>query len=204
MSPTQPAPSTAERSAVREQTPEDFGELFKRHSQAIYNFCFRRTGDWTLAEDLTSAVFLEAWRKRTRVDLVSEPPLPWLYGVATNVLRNHARSLRRFRAALERLPAPDPEPDFAEEAGERLTDEHQMRAVLAVVDRLPRREREVLALCVWAELSYGEAAVALDLPIGTVRSRLARARGRLRELVSEESTVAIASADLATGGKRHE
>ncbi len=203
MSPTQPALSTAERAAEREPTPEDFGELFERHSQAIYNFCFRRTGDWTLAEDLTSAVFLEAWRKRARVDLVSEPPLPWLYGVATNVLRNHARSLRRFRAALERLPAPDPEPDFAEDAAERLTDEHQMRAVLAVVDRLPRREREVCALRL-GELSYDEAAVALDLPIGTVRSRLARARARLRDLVGEKSTVAIAGANPATGGKRDE
>ncbi len=204
MSQSRPVPSAAERSDEREPTPEEFGELFELHSRAIYNFCFRRTGDWTLAEDLTSAVFLEAWRNRGRVDLVSEPALPWLYGVATNVLRNHSRTLRRFRAALGRVPAPVPEPDFADAAAERLTDERRMRAVLEVVDRLPRREREVLALCAWAELSYEQAAAALGLPIGTVRSRLSRARARLRELVGEDSSVAIAGGDATTGGDRDE
>ncbi len=194
MSPLHPPTATEESAAQREPTPEQFGELFEQHSNAIYNYCFRRTGDWSFAEDLTSAVFLEAWRKRGKVNLVTEPPLPWLYGVATNVLRNHARTLRRFRAALERLPAPEPEPDFADDAAQRLADEQRMRAVLAVFGRLPRRERDVLALCVWAELSYEEAAVALGLPIGTVRSRLARGRARLRELVGDEAAVAIAGA----------
>jgi RNA polymerase sigma-70 factor (ECF subfamily) len=202
MSPSQPALSAAERSTEREPTPEAFGELFEQHSGAIYNFCFRRTGDWALAEDLTSVVFLEAWRKRGRVDLITEPPLPWLYGVANNVLRNHSRSLRRFRSALERLPAPVPEPDFADETADRLADERRMRAVLTVIGDLPRREREVLSLCVWAELSYEDAATALDLPVGTIRSRLSRARARLRELVGEESSVAIGGADSARGDDR--
>ena len=125
---------------------------------------------------------------------MTEPPLPWLYGVATNVLRNHVRTLRRFRTALERLPAPEAEPDFADDAAQRLADRRRMRAVLAVFGRLPRRERDVLALCVWAELSYEEAAVALGLPVGTVRSRLARGRARLRELVGDEAAVAIVGA----------
>jgi RNA polymerase sigma factor (sigma-70 family) len=184
VTPAEPAEATARDARPAEPTPDEFGALFERHADEIYNFCFRRTADWALAEDLTSVVFLEAWRKRSRVDLVNDPPLPWLYGVATNVLRNHSRSLRRFRAALRRLPRPEHGPDIAEEATDRLADEQRMRAILGLVGRLPRSEREVLELCVWAELSYEQAASALELPVGTVRSRLSRARSRLTELAA--------------------
>jgi RNA polymerase sigma factor (sigma-70 family) len=158
-----------------------FGVLFERHARAVYNHCFRGTADWALAEDLTSLVFLEAWRRRDDVQLERDSALPWLLGVATNVLRNGWRSRRRRAAALARLRPAD-EPDFAEDIDARLDDERSMRDVLALVARLPRREREVLALCVWGELSYEQAAIALGIPVGTVRSRLSRARGRLREL----------------------
>ena len=158
-----------------------FGVLFERHARRVYNYCFRRTADWALAEDLTSVVFLEAWRRRDDVRLEHEEALPWLLGVATNVLRNRGRSLRRHRAALERLQ-PERTPDFADEVDARLDDERAMRSLLHAVAKLPRRDQDVLALCVWAGLSYEEAAVALDVPVGTVRSRLARARSRLREL----------------------
>jgi RNA polymerase sigma-70 factor, ECF subfamily len=171
------------------RTPDGFGTLFERHGRAIYNYCFRRTADWAAAEDLTSVVFLEVWRRRDRVLIHDESALPWLYGVATNMLRNRGRSLRRHRAALGRLPR-DREPDFAEDAVERLDDEARMRRVHESYRQLPRRDQDVLALCVWSELSYEEAAVALEVPVGTVRSRLARARTRLRdevELVPKEA-----------------
>src|SRR5918992_881798 len=84
--------------------PEAFGDLYERHAGAVYNYCFRRTADWAVAEDLTSIVFLEAWRRRKDVRLHGESLLPWLYGIATNVLRNRSRSLRRYRAALGRIP----------------------------------------------------------------------------------------------------
>ncbi len=161
--------------------PRTFGDLFERHSRAIYVFCFRRTADWSLAEDLTSVVFLEAWRRRSDVRLVRESALPWLFGIATNVVRNQRRSLRRHRTALERLPL-EHAPDFADETVERLDDERRMREILAAFAALPRRERDVIVLCRWSGLSYEEAAVALGVPVGTVRSRLARARGRLGEL----------------------
>ena len=160
--------------------PAGFGTLFERHGRAIYNYCFRRTADWSAAEDLTSVVFLEAWRKRKDVRLQGESLLPWLYGVATNVLRNRSRSLRRHRAALERLPRGH-EADFADDVAERIDDESQMAVVLDAFLALPKRDQDVLALCVWSELSYEEAAVALDVPVGTVRSRLSRARARLRD-----------------------
>jgi RNA polymerase sigma factor (sigma-70 family) len=161
--------------------PHAFGVLFERHARTVYNYLFRRTADWALAEDLTSLVFLEAWRRRRDVSLEHESALPWLYGVATNVLRNRRRSQWRYRAALERLPH-ERGSDIADDADARLDDERRMRSALRLLSRLPKREQDVIALCGWSELSYEEAAVALGLPVGTVRSRLSRARVRLREL----------------------
>jgi RNA polymerase sigma factor (sigma-70 family) len=161
--------------------PAGFGALFERHARSVYNYCFRRTADWAAAEDLTSVVFLEAWRKRDAVRLEGEVALPWLLGVATNVLRNRWRSERRHRAALARLPL-ERAGAFADDADARLDDERQMRTALRSLATLRRAERDVVALCAWQGLSYDEAALALGVPVGTVRSRLSRARARLREL----------------------
>src|SRR5215831_6937031 len=158
-----------------------FGTIFERHATTVYNYCFRRTGDWAQAEELTAIVFLEAWRRRTQVVLERDDAIPWLLGVATNVLRNLRRSQRRHRAALERLPRERVD-DFAGDVDERLDDERRMRAALRALEKLPRPDQDVLALCVWEELTYEEASLALGVPVGTVRSRLSRARGRLREL----------------------
>jgi RNA polymerase sigma factor (sigma-70 family) len=159
-----------------------FGLLFERHANAIYNYCFRRIGDWTTAEDLLSVVFLEAWRRRDK-ELPRDKVLPWLYGIATNVVRNQRRSRRRFGAALRRLPKPRAEQATADGVDERLDDERQMEKVLTLLAQLPQREQEVFVLCAWFDLSYDDAAIALEIPVGTVRSRLSRARARLRELV---------------------
>jgi RNA polymerase sigma-70 factor (ECF subfamily) len=160
---------------------EAFGTIFERHARTVYNYCFRRTGDWSQAEELSAIVFLEAWRRRSQVELERDDALPWLLGVATNVIRNLRRSQRRHRAALERLPR-ERVADFAGDVDERLDDERQMRAALRVLRKLPRADQDVLALCVWEELTYEQAALALHIPVGTVRSRLSRARARLREL----------------------
>ena len=169
-----------DRQLLRQADPAAFGTLFERHGRAVYNYCFRRTADWAAAEDLTSVVFLEAWRRRRDVRIHGDTLLPWLYGVATNVLRNRGRSLKRYRAALDRLTI-EHEADFADDVVGRLDDARQMEQVLAIFGLLPKRDQDVLALCVWSQLSYEEAAIALDLPVGTVRSRLSRARSRLRD-----------------------
>lgn len=162
-----------------------FGTLFERHAGRIYNYCFRRTADWALAEDLASATFLIAWKSHRRGPLQAESAEPLLYGIATNVLRNQRRSLKRARDALGRVPpARVEEPDFAAETATRLDDQAVMRRLLNLFSRLPRREQDVIALCDWSGLSYEEAAEALGLPIGTVRSRLSRGRRRLRELAA--------------------
>jgi RNA polymerase sigma factor (sigma-70 family) len=168
-------------SRSRSGDAEAFGQLFERHAKAIYNYCFRRTGDWSVAEDLVSLVFLEAWRRRDK-ELPSGKVLPWLYGIATNVLRNRRRSDRRFAAALGRVPRRQPEPSFANDADDRIDDERQMKRILGVISQLPWHEQNTFVLCAWVGLSYEDVSVALDIPVGTVRSRLSRARRRLREL----------------------
>jgi RNA polymerase sigma factor (sigma-70 family) len=168
---------------IRAGDAEAFGLLFERHARAIYNYCFRRTADWAVAEDLTSIVFMEAWRRREK-ELLPEKVVPWLYGIATNVIRNRHRSVRRHAAALGRVAAPRPTADFAGDVLDRLDDEARMSSILRLVADLPRRQQDVLALCVWSELSYEEAAAALEVPVGTIRSSLSRAKARLRELAA--------------------
>lgn len=166
--------------------PSAFGALFERHSDRVYNHCFRRTGSWSAAEDLTSVVFLETWRKRKEVRLADDSLLPWLLAVANNVVRNRDRGLRRHRRLLAKLPNAVVVPDPSEDAVTRIDDERTMGAVLAVFHRLVPDEQDVLALCVWAHLSYTDTAIALGVPVGTVRSRLARAREHLRKLAGSE------------------
>ena len=166
---------------LRADDPEALAALFDRYGDRIYNHCFRATGDWSEAEDATSAVFLEVWRHRRRVQAHDGSALPWLYGVATNVCRNLTRSRRRRVRALAAVPAAADEPDHADRVTDRLASQERMRSVLRAVDALPAREREVLGLVAWSGLSYEQAAAALGVPVGTVRSRLSRARARLAE-----------------------
>lgn len=158
-----------------------FGLLYDRHAKLIYNYCFRRVGDREAAQDMLSMVFLEAWRRRDK-ELPPDKTLPWLYGIATNVVRHQHRSERRFAAALSRLSAAPAEPDFESVADEHLDYERQAQEALRRLERLPRREQDVFVLCVAMEVSYEDAALALGVPVGTVRSRLSRARTRLLEL----------------------
>jgi RNA polymerase sigma-70 factor (ECF subfamily) len=156
-----------------------FAELFDRHARRVYGFCFRQTGDWAAAQDLTSVTFLEAWRRRRSV--VEEGKVAaWLLGIARNCVRQQHRSRRRYRRALARLPAPPPAPDHADDSAARAAAERQAVELLQKMRRLPRAQRAALALVTWEGLSTAEAAVALGEPEATVRSHLHRARKRLR------------------------
>ncbi|HEY7344277.1 MAG TPA: RNA polymerase sigma factor [Gaiella sp.] len=157
-----------------------FAELYARHAGTIYNYLFRRMADWSEAEDLTAVVFLEAFRRRSEVVVVEGKLLPWLYGIATNVLRNRRRALWRHRSLVAELGGArggDVGPDVAERAEAAA----QMRAVLEEVAGLPRPQQDVVALCIWSGLTYEEAAAALGVAVGTIRSRLSRARAALAE-----------------------
>jgi RNA polymerase sigma-70 factor (ECF subfamily) len=161
-----------------------FGAIFDRHAKAVYNHCFRLTGNWSSADDATSATFLAAWRRRSAVTLVHDSALPWLLTVATNTVRDERRSLRRRLSLLERIPTPAPAPDHADAVAERLDDEQRMAEVLAAARDLPPAEREALALCVWSGVSYADAAEVLGIAEVSVRSRVSRAKSRLARTFS--------------------
>ncbi|MGX6604988.1 RNA polymerase sigma factor [Micromonosporaceae bacterium Da 78-11] len=164
---------------ARDGEPECFGVLFDRHVGAVRAFCARRTGSTDAADDLVSIVFLEAWRRRGEVELVDGNALPWLYGIARRTIQHRGRTALRHRRALGRLAPAPPTPDHADEVAGRLDDERHLARLRAALGRLRPSDRDVLVLCVWQGLTYAEAAVTLDVPVGTVRSRLSRARSRL-------------------------
>lgn len=200
-------------SRARQGDPAAFGELFTRHSTVVYNYCFRLTGSWKTAEDLTSVVFLEAWRKREDV-ADGAGFVPWLLGLASKVASNSTRAVRRHRRLLAKLPpaviaggaadtvvhpngtGPTTDPAAGPDDDGRADEERRMKKILRVFRRLPKQEQEVLALCVWGERTYAEAAVALGIPVGTVRSRLARASAHMERLTE---AAAIKSAEPQPG-----
>ncbi|WP_405991611.1 RNA polymerase sigma factor [Streptomyces sp. NBC_00986] len=167
------------RKRIRAGDHDAFGELFDAYARSVYNHAFRLTGDWAQAEDIVSLTFLDAWRLRGKVDDEGGSLRPWLLGIATNVTRNTRRAARRHAAALSRLPRDEVEPDFADEVAARLDDTAELALVRTALATLRRAEREVLSLCVWSGLDYRAAAEALGVPVGTVRSRLSRARAKL-------------------------
>jgi RNA polymerase sigma factor (sigma-70 family) len=168
---------------------ECFGLIFDRHGPAVHAYCRARSADeiGESAADLVSVVFLEAWRRRRDVVLEADSALPWLLGVARRVMLHRARTVRRHRAALARLPrgtslAPGSVEDPADDVARRLDGTRRLAAVQYAFGRLRESDREVLLLCAWGGLDYASAAVTLGVPVGTVRSRLSRARTRLAEL----------------------
>jgi RNA polymerase sigma factor (sigma-70 family) len=178
------------RARVRVGDHAAFAALFDEHSRAVYNLAFRLTANWSIAEEAVSLTFLEAWRLRASIEPEGGSLRPWLLGIAINVNRNMSRSARRHRTALSRLPPPPAVPDFADDLAGQLDDARQLRKVLAAVDSLRADERDVIALCVWSELDYAAAAQALGIPAGTVRSRLSRARLKLRQLAADGTALA--------------
>ena len=159
---------------------EAFGRIFDRHAKTVYNHLFRRTADWSEAEDLTSTVFMHAWRRRAETVLDRDSALPWLLGIANGLMSNTRRRLRRAEALLHRLVSRDePVGDHADLVAGLIDDERRMSEIHRALARLPRHEHEVVELCVWSGLDQQAAAAALGVAVGTVKSRLHRARRRL-------------------------
>jgi len=179
-----------------------FGRLFDRHANAIFAFCVRRTGDRAAAEDLMSTTFLHAWRRRAEMDPSAGGPVPWLYGIAANLVRRHLRSIGRQQSAMSRLPVLRDEPDPSDGIAGRLDDARRLRRVHEALATLSEGDQELFVLCVWQELSYEDAAAALGIPVGTVRSRLSRARNRLRLALGEPAGGNGDGTGAATRGTR--
>ena len=162
--------------------PDAFSAIFDRHFRGVHRYLSRRVGR-ELADDLASATFTVAFERRRTFRTDSDTAFPWLLGIATNLLRNHRRSEQRALEAVARLGVTG-----AAFAGEAATDDRDLAGALAGLDP---DQRDVLFLYAWADLSYEEIALTLGVPVGTVRSRLSRARAQLRsELDQPRATVA--------------
>jgi RNA polymerase sigma-70 factor (ECF subfamily) len=163
--------------------PDRFASLFDRHAPYIHRYLARRVGRQA-ADDLVAETFLVAFRKRTGYDPRYHDARPWLYGIATNLIGQHRREeARQLRLRQATGPAPV-QHDHAERAALDATAQ-SVRALLAqALAQLAPPDRNVLLLIAWEQLSYEEVARALDIPVGTVRSRLHRARTKIREALA--------------------
>jgi RNA polymerase sigma-70 factor (ECF subfamily) len=153
-------------------TPGDFTAIFDRHFDAVYAYLARRVGR-ERAEDLAASTFMAAFERRHRFRPAADSARPWLLGIATNLLRNERRSERRGFEMVMRLSRGVRRPDAP-------SDDDMIGQLAPLIAALDPDQRDVLLLHAWEELSYEEIAVALGIPIGTVRSRLARARGNVK------------------------
>jgi RNA polymerase sigma-70 factor (ECF subfamily) len=164
--------------------PEAFAALFDRYSAMLYRYVSRRLGP-EAAEDVVGETFLVAFSKRQRYDLAQQDARPWLFGIATKlVARHHRAEATRYRA-LRRSPVDGPVEGPAERVAAGVTASASRPALAAALSGLPRRDRDVLLLVAWGDLSYEEVARALGIPVGTVRSRLNRARRKVRAALGD-------------------
>jgi RNA polymerase sigma factor (sigma-70 family) len=167
--------------------PEQFAHLFDRHAPAVHRYLARRIGGH--ADDLLSETFLVAFRQRRAYQPQHVDVRPWLYGIATNLLRRHVRTEERRCRGLARAATADGPRSADGEAEDRLDAQALRRPLAAALAKLKRGDRDVLLLMAWADLSYAEIAAVLDIPIGTVRSRLNRARRLARGFLAPMWTV---------------
>jgi RNA polymerase sigma factor (sigma-70 family) len=160
--------------------PEAFAALYDRHAAPIHRFAGRRLGD-QMADDVVGETFLAAFRRRKRYDLRRVDARPWLYGIAANVIGKHRRAEVRMLRAFARTGADPVAAGHADLVDSRVCAAAVQRDLAAALAGLPAGDRDVLLLIAWADLSYEETAAALGIPVGTVRSRLHRARRKVRE-----------------------
>ena len=177
--------------------PEAFAAIFDRHATEIHRFAARRLGD-SVAEDVVGEVFLTAFRRRERYDREYPDARPWLYGIATNVISRHRHAEARAYQVLARTGADPVAASPDEDVLARVAASAQRRALAASLARLHPADRDTLLLVVWGGLSYAETAHALAVPVGTVRSRLNRARRKLR------AALGTAGPDDTEEGSQHE
>jgi RNA polymerase sigma factor (sigma-70 family) len=164
--------------------PERFADVFDRYYAEIHGYAARRLGS-SLADDVVSETFLIAFDRRRRYDVAQPNARPWLYGIASNVIARHRRAEVRQYRALARAGVTHAVDGDAERADGRLDARALRGRLAAALVEIADRDREVLLLVAWAQLSCEEAARALGIPPGTARSRLHRARRRTRAALAD-------------------
>jgi RNA polymerase sigma-70 factor (ECF subfamily) len=174
--------------------PEQFAALFDRYGDAVHRYVARRIGP-DAAEDLTAETFTTAFQRRHSYDLTCAEARPWLFGIATNLMSRHRRAEARRFKALAKVPQPvEHEEPLADRAVAKVGATGVRRELAAALAKLSARQRDVLLLVAWGDLGYEETAQALGVPIGTVRSRLNRARSKLREALGGSDPTAFREA----------
>jgi RNA polymerase sigma factor (sigma-70 family) len=159
--------------------PAFFAVVFDRHADEVLRYVSVRLGP-DLAEDVTADTFLTAFRCRGRYDLARPDARPWLYGIAIRQIGAHRRTEARYRRLLASVPPERAAEDFGDRSAERVTAQGLWPTLIVVLDDLRRRDRELLLLVAWADLSYEESATALGITVSAVKSRLNRIRRRTR------------------------
>jgi RNA polymerase sigma factor (sigma-70 family) len=183
------APPTTSDAAVIDLSlvrPAEFATLFDRHASVIRDYLARRVGPQS-AEDLTGETFLVAFSKRDKYDTSRPNALPWLYGIASKLVGQRRRGEVRQLRALARTGVDPVAADHADSVSARVTAQASTRRLAGALAKLTAGERDVLLLAAWADLSYEELAAGLDIPLGTVRSRLSRARAKVRAALEEHT-----------------
>lgn len=168
--------------------------LVERHQRVLYGYLARRIGR-DLAEDVTSETFTRAYAQRHRFDQERDDARPWLFGIATNLLRNHARSEVRQLRAYARHGVEDRSDDDHAASHTRLDAVARTGALASALESLKPGDREALLMFAWNEMPYEDIAAALDIPVGTVRSRLNRARRQVQEHLARHG---VADVDLSS------
>jgi len=159
--------------------PEQFAVLFRRRAPEIRRYVTRRLGA-DAAEDVVAETFLVAFRQRSGYDLARADARPWLYGIATNLISHHRRSETRLLRVLARTGRDPVTEPFTDRVDAQVSAGAAGRLLAAALAKLPPQHRDTLLLVAWGELTYEQAALALGIPVGTVRSRVSRARTNLR------------------------
>ncbi|GAA3002641.1 RNA polymerase sigma factor [Streptosporangium longisporum] len=167
--------------------PEQFAALFDRYARPIHHYVARRLSTQA-ADDITAETFLTAFRRRDSYDLARPLARPWLYGIATTLVARHRRDEERFLRALSRTGADPPPEPMADTVISRVAAQGEERRIAKALAGLSRGDRDVLLLVAWGDLSYDEVAQALGVPLGTVRSRLHRARKKARAVIGGDPT----------------
>lgn len=162
-----------------------FATLFDRHRGRVYRHALRFVDSWADAEDVTALVFFEAWRKRARVRLVDASILGWLLVTTAHIARNADRSRRRHAALLRRIRPETSAADHADAVLSLMDSANARAETERAFMRLSARDQQVLALCVLEEMSAQAVGELLGTSPGTIRTRLSRAKARLRTLVEE-------------------
>jgi RNA polymerase sigma-70 factor (ECF subfamily) len=173
--------------------PSLFAVIFDRHARHIHRYLARRLGD-TVADDVLAETFLAAFDKRAKYDRDRPDARPWLYGIATNMVSRHRRAeVKELKLRLAVGP-PAPVDGHADRVADQVSAQALGKQLDAALAALNPGDRDVLLLIAAEGLAYQEVAQALDIPLGTVRSRLNRARGRVRAELDATMTAKEASA----------